>query len=210
MPGDDYFMSLLGSGKLKGKISRDWERRGLAGPVVILGCYKIRQPHFDALSHVMREGSSPKVKQLACVTMEIGDREVEDCVDVLDEAVRSGTFYWFSRDFAGTPKEHYETLAQEHRAWAHLGATPRDVSGDLASTEATIRELEAKHGGPDPAQWRWRAGTPCADVFEADEAKRQHEDLLAKLAVFKQFGILGEDRSRLTGSPSPSAAADHC
>ena len=59
----------------------------------------------------------------------------------------------------------------------HLGATPRDVNQDRADTLIyslkRIAHLEAKHGGADPASWRWGEGTPCADVFAADEATRE-------------------------------------
>ena len=48
-PADHYYMSLLGKGRLSGKVPKAWVKKGLAGPVVILGCSKIRQPHIDAL-----------------------------------------------------------------------------------------------------------------------------------------------------------------
>ena len=86
-------------------------------------------------------------------------------------------------------------------AWAHLGATPRDVSHDRADTLKytlkCIANLEEKHGGADPVSWRWGDGTPCADVFAADEAKRKHEGLKAKAAALQQ----------LSGAASGSGAA---
>ena len=78
-------------------------------------------------------------------------------------------------------------MIQEHRAWAHLGATRYDPSMDIANAEKDIGEMAEKHGNADPAKWKWGAGTPCADIFEADEAKRKHEDLSAKVAAFRAF-----------------------
>ena len=77
-----------------GKVPTAWAKRGLAGPVVILGCYKIRQAHTDALwKHVGLQSENPTVKKLALWTTEIGDRSVQDCTDVLAEEVRGGPFY---------------------------------------------------------------------------------------------------------------------
>jgi hypothetical protein len=185
-PDDDYYMSLLGAGKLKGRVPKAWAKKGLAGPVVILGCRKIRQPHIDALwKHVGPQNENSTVKKLAYMTTEIGDHAVGDCTDVLGEEIRGGTFYWFSLDSTGTQRAHYDTLVQEHRAWAHLGATRYDPSTDIASAEVDIREMEEKHGAADPSQWKWGAGTPCADIFEADDAKRKYENVYAKVAALK-------------------------
>ena len=98
---------------------------------------------------------------------------------------------------------HYGALMQEHRAWAHLGATPRDVNDDLADARKALAHLEEKHGGPDPKQWRWGEGTPCTDVFAADEAKRKHEDLIKRVAALQRVcdGATGSARSAAsTGS----------
>ena len=185
-PADDYFMNLLGAGKLVGKVPKAWVEKGLAGPVVILGCAKIREPHIDALRYGPQTDNA-LVGKLCHSTIEIGNRSVKDCTDVLDEEVRGGTFYWFSREFGGTQREHYETIIQEHRAWAHLGATRCDASLDITTSEQELREMAEKHGDVDPAKWKWGAGTNCADVFEADEAKRKYEDLSDKVAVFTAF-----------------------
>ena len=103
------------------------------------------------------------------------------------EGVRGGTFYWFSRDFAGTPKDPYEALMQEHRAWAHIGATRYDASAEIAQAEEDVRRMVEKHGSCDASQWKWGDGAPCKDVFEADEAKRTCEDLSDKLSVLTAF-----------------------
>ena len=102
---------------------------------------------------------------------------------------------------------------QEHRAWAFLGATPRDLSHDLADALKSLAALEQKHGGADPAKWRWGEGTHFADVFAADEAKRKHEDLSAKAAALRQMcdrvapaGSAARDRSRSPPSARGSAA----
>ena len=184
-PADEYYMSLLGKGKLTGKLPKAWAKNGLLGPVVILGCAKIRQPHIDALwKTVGPQSENPTVKKLAYMTTEIGrEHTVGDCTDVLTEEIRGGTFYWFSNDFTGTQREHYDTLVQEHRAWAHLGAARYDPSTEISNAEKDIREMEEKHGAADPSEWNW--GAYCADVFEADEAKRKYEDLSAKVAALK-------------------------
>jgi len=185
-PADDYYMSLLGTGKLAGKVSKAWAKKGLAGPVVIFGCAKIREPHIDALRYGPQTDNA-LVRKLCHATTEIENHAVKGCTDVLDENIRGGTFYWFSKDFAGTQREHYDTLIQEHRAWAHLGATRYDPSTEIANAEKDIRQMEEQYGGGDPARWEWGAGAPCADVFEADEAKRKFDDLSAKVAVFSAF-----------------------
>lgn len=185
-PADDYFMNLLGVGKLAGKVPKAWVEKGLAGPVVILGCAKIREPHIDALRYGPQTDNAI-VRKLCHSTTEIGNRAAKDCTDVLDEEVRGGTFYWFSKDFGGTQREHYETIVQEHRAWAHIGATRYDASTDIVNAEKEMREMSEKHGDADPAKWKWGAGTPCSDVFEAGEAKRKYEELSAKVAVFTAF-----------------------
>ena len=99
-PADDYFMNLLGVGKLAGKVPKAWVEKGLAGPVVILGCAKIREPHIDALRYGPQTDNAI-VRKLCHSTTEIGNRAAKDCTYVLDEEVRGGTFYWFSKDFGG-------------------------------------------------------------------------------------------------------------
>ena len=76
---------------------------------------------------------------------------------------------------------------QEHHAWAHLGATAQDLSGDLADARKALADLEEKHGGSDPTKWPWGDGTPCTDVFAADEAKRRHEDLTERVAGLQRI-----------------------
>ncbi len=203
-PDDDYFISLLGTGKLAGKVSKAWEKKGLAGLVVILGCAKIREPHINALRYGPQTDNA-LVRKLCQSIIEISnDQAVEDCTDVLDEEVRGGTFYWFSKDFGGTQREHYETIVQEHRAWAHIGATRYDASTDIVNAEKEMREMSEKHGDADPAKWKWGAGTPCSDVFEAGEAKRKYEELSAKVAVFTAF----RDESGARSTQSASRAGD--
>ena len=127
----------------------------MGGPVVIFGCYKIRQAHTDAFLQVHRESDNPIVKRLAAFATEIYDHVVEDCVGVLDAEVRGGS--WFARTFLVTM--HW---LKSTEPGLNLGATPRDVSQDIATLEAALRELEATHGGPDPKQWRWGDGLPMS------------------------------------------------
>ena len=182
-PMDDFFLNVLGTGRLVGRLPKHLGHLcGRHGRVLILGSYKIRQPHVDALEEIERNGESDMLKALAKMTGEIGQRPVRDCVDALSAEVRGGTWCW-----RGGHADTYEALMQEHRAWAHLGATPRDLSHDLADALRSIDLLEQKHGGADPTRWRWGEGAPCADVFAADEAKRKHESLKARVAALQQL-----------------------
>ena len=201
-PRDDYFLNLLGTGLLTGRLPK---RLGhLKGRVVILGSYKIRQPHVEALEDIEKNGEGV-LKALAAAACEIEQRGVRDCVDVLVPEVRGGPWCW--RGCGSTGQEDLDALVQEHRAWVHLGASPRDANQDSADTLTytlkCIAELEEKHGGADPASWRWGDGTPCADVFAADDAKRKHESLKAKAAALQQVPD-GADGSGATRERSRS------
>ncbi len=212
-PRDDFFLNVLGIGRLAGRLPKHVAHLGgRHGRVVILGGSKIRQPHMDALEDIRVNGESDLLKALAKLTGEIGQQAVRDCVDALAPEVRGGTWCW-----RGGHADNYEALMQEHRAWAHLGATPRDLSHDLADTLKSITDLEEKHDGADPASWRWGDGTPCADVFAADEAKRKHVDLKAKAAALQQLcsgassGGATRDRSRSRGlQRAAESAASGC
>ena len=65
-PMDDFFLNVLGTGRLAGRLPRHLSHLGgRHGRVVILGSYKIRQPHIDALedkakpvSHAISTSSS--------------------------------------------------------------------------------------------------------------------------------------------------------
>lgn len=185
LPGDDYFMHFLGTGLLAGRLSKEWRSQGLDGPVVIVGAYKIRQPHIEALTRVSTEGSSPIVRRLARLTVELdSSRRVKECTDALEASVRGGAWNWL-----GTPD--MEALRQEHRAWISVGASPRaleyNICRRVAKATSAKGELEEKHGSSDPAQWRWGDGTACADVFAADAAKREHEALVASIATLQKL-----------------------
>ena len=95
---------------------------------------------------------------------------------------------------------------QEHRAWAHLGATPRDLSHDLADARRPIDLLEQKHGGADPTRWRWGEGMPCADVFAADEAKRKRDQMEEDDNGMDLSNIITGKRRRadVTYAPAPA------
>ena len=204
-PMDDFFLNVLGIGRLAGRLPKHIAHLGgRHGRVLILGSYKIRQPHVDALKDIERNGESDILKALAKSAGEIGQQPVRDCVDALSTEVRGGTWCW-----RGGHADNYEALMQEHRAWAHLGATPRDLSHDLAEALRSIELLEQKHGGADPAQWRWGEGAACADVFAADEAKREHESLKAKVAALQQVssGASGSGATR-ERSRSPRHSQD--
>jgi len=185
VPGDDYYMHLLGTGLLAGRLSKEWRSPGLDGPVVIAGAYKIRQPHLEALTHASTESASPIVRRLARLTVEIEcSRRVKECTDALEASVRGGAWNWL-----GTPD--VEAMRQEHQAWISLGGSPRALEHNLCRriAKATLAksELEEKHGSSDPAQWRWGDGTACADAFAADAAKREHEALMENIATLQKL-----------------------
>ena len=128
-PADDYFLNLLGTGRLSGRVPRYLRHiRGVR--LVILGAYKIRQPHQDALAHLAANGSD-MTKRLAAAATEFEDRPIIVGVDVLTSEIRGGQWYWHSSARITCP----EARLQEHRAWTHLGATPRDLSDDLREAE---------------------------------------------------------------------------
>ena len=184
-PLDDYFLNLLGTGVLTGRRPRYLAH--LKGPVIILGSYKMRQPHYDALEDIEKNGEGV-LKALAAAAGYLENHGVRNCVDVLVPEVRGGP--WCRSD-AARPEDQ-DALAQEHRAWVHLGASSRlpnqeDHAAALTDSLKRIAHLEAKHGGADPASWRWGEDTPCADVFAADDAKREHEGLKAKVSALQQL-----------------------
>ena len=185
-PQDDYFLNLLATGVLAGR--RPKHLAHLKKPVVILGSYNMRRQHVvEALEDIEKNGEGV-LKALAAAAGVIEQRGVRNCVDVLVPEVRGGPWCWGD---AARPEDQ-DALAQEHRAWVHLGATPRDINQEdhtatLTDSLKRIAHLEAKHGGADPASWRWGEGTPCADVFAADDAKREHEGLKAKVSALQQL-----------------------
>lgn len=198
-PPDEYFLNVLGTGRLADRLPKPLSHLGgRQGRVLILGSYKIRQPHFDALQDIQRSDGNEFIKALAKMTRPLGQQAVRDCVDALVPEVRGGAWYW-----RGGTTNRYEALMQEHRAWEHLGAAPRDLSHYLRDALRSLATLEQKHGGADPAKWRWGEGESCADVFAADEAKREHENLSTRVAAFRQLcdnpprdGNAARDRSR--------------
>ena len=155
-PRDDYFLNLLGTGLLAGRLPKRLAH--LKGRVVILGSYKIRQPHVEALEDIEKNGEGV-LKALAAAAGEIEQRGVRNCVDVLVPEVRGGPWCWRGCD-----------------ARAQKTKTPRDVNQDRADTLTyslkRIAHLEVKH---------------CADVFAADAAKREYEGLTAKVAALQQL-----------------------
>ena len=179
-PRDDYFLNLLGTGLLAGRLPKRLAH--LKGRVVILGSYKIRQPHVEALEDIEKNGEGV-LKALAAAAGEIEQRGVRNCVDVLVPEVRGGPWCW--RGCGATCPEDQDALAQEHKAWVHLGATPRDVNQDRADT--LIYSLKRiAHSKRSMAAPTLRAGAG-ADVFAADEAKREYEGLNAKVAALQQL-----------------------
>ena len=148
-PTDEYFLNVLGTGRLVGRIPKRLDH--LRGRVLLLGSYKARQPHVDALKDVERSGESDALRTQAKAASEIDQRAIRDCVDALAPEVRGGTWYW-----RGGDADDYEALMQEHRAWTHLGATLRDLSHDFAEARRSLGLLEQEYGGADPTKCRRR------------------------------------------------------
>jgi len=167
-PQDDFFLNLLGTAFRRGR------------KVVVLGAYKIRSVHADAL-----QNARPGLQQLAMSVEELPPRAgLKQCVDLTTEEVRGGVWHWSDRS---ENVSQWEAMAQENRTWEHLGAAPRDISDDLARLASAVQELENTHGGADPVAWRWGPGTGLADVFEADDATRKHRDLKEQLATASRY-----------------------
>ena len=178
-PMDDYFLNLLGTARLTGRVAADLKH--MQGDIVVLGAYKIRQPHHEALQAIARESEGdcrPPLKLLAQLARELGKPRLRNCRDALTPSVRGGTWCWSNAGAGGR-----EAVAQEERAWEHFGATTRDHSEELTAACEQLARMEDLHGGDDPLKWKWGAGTPCADVHEADTAKWEYEDLEAKIAA---------------------------
>ena len=205
-PQDGYFLNVLATGRLTGR--RPQHLAHLKGPVVFLGSYRMQRRRMVEVLNDIEENGEGVLKALAAAAREIERHKVRNCVDVLAPEVRGGPWCW-----SDARPEDEEVLAQEHRAWEHIGATPRDVTQDradkLAYSLKRLADLEAKHGGTDPASWRWGEGTPCADVFAADDAKREYEGLKARAAALQRLSDAasgsGAARER---SRSPRIAQD--
>eukprot|EP00973_Karenia_brevis_P065274 9065990-Karenia_brevis.AAC.1 len=67
------------------------------------------------------------LKRLAQATCELGKTRLCDTRDAVTPDVRGGAWCW-SNEGAGD----YEAIAQEHKAWEYFGATPKDLSQELA------------------------------------------------------------------------------
>ena len=180
-PTDELFLNLLGTASLRGR------------RVVVFGAYKIRSPHDEALRHLAAHGP-PNVRKLASSVQELAPKQaLKDCVDLTTQAVRGGAWFW-SEGREGV--NVWQAIAQEDRAWQHIGATPRSRGDELARVTKSLQDLEAKHGGSNPNAWQWGPGTACADVFEADSAARQHRTLKAQLAALQDCAASSSARAR--------------
>lgn len=186
MPGDEYFLNVLGTGVLAGNLPKYMKDLGFAGcRVVVFGAYKIRQPHTDAIAAVEKEAPQcSTLERLAGAAVELQKRQVRDATCVLSADVRGGSWYWSG---AQSAVSRHEADVQEQLAWEHLGATPRDYGASITAAKESLAELEEKHGGPDPKIWKWGAGTPCADVSAADDAMRRHRDISEKIAAYERL-----------------------
>ena len=167
-PTDDFWLNLLGTAKLRGHTN------------VVLGANKLRSPHHDAIRHLAAHGKA-NVRLLASRVQELTPKQaLKDCVDLTASAVRGGPWYWNARE---EDVNTWQVLAQENRAWHHIGAVPRSCDDQIARVTKTLQDLETRHGGCDPRMWQWGPDKSLADVFEADTAVYQHRALKAELAA---------------------------
>ena len=187
-PMDDFFLNFLGTARLAGRVPS--EMKHLRGRVVVLGAYKIRQPHIASL-HDIAMNSAGVLKRLAQATCELGKARLCDTRDALTPEVRGGPWCWTS-ELAG----EFEAIVQEHAAWEYFGATQRDLHEELGAAREQLAQMEKLHGGTDPIKWKWGKGTPCKDVHEADDAKCRYEALKAKIAAFAPIYDRGESSER--------------
>ena len=177
-PTDDYWLNLLGTASLRGHTN------------LVFGAYKIRSPHHDAISHLAAHGE-PNVRLLASRVQELSPKKaLKNCVDLTASAVRGGPWFWGAREEeinVGRSIEInvFEVMAQENRAWQHVGAVPRSCDDQIARVTKTLQDLETKHGNCDPRMWQWGPDKSLADVFAADAAVYQHRALKAQLAALQ-------------------------
>ena len=169
-PTDDFWLKLLGTALLRGHTN------------LVFGAYKLRSPHNDAIRHLAAHGL-PNVRLLASHVQELSPKQpLKNCVDVTTNAVRGGTWFWSTRE---EEINVWQTIAQESRAWQHIGAVPRSCNDQIARVTKSLQDLGTKHGNCDPHMWQWGPDKSLADVFEADAAVHQHRALKAQLAAMQ-------------------------
>ena len=165
-PTDDFWLNLLGTARLQNHTN------------VVLGAYKIREPHHDAIRHLAAHGE-PNVRLLASRIQNLTPKRALKGVDVTANAVRGGPWFWSERE---EDVYKWQAQVQENRAWQHIGAAFRSCDDQIARVTQKLRDLETVHGGNDPRLWRWGSDTSLADVYAADRAKYQYMALKAELA----------------------------
>ena len=182
-PTDEFFLNLLGTALLRGHTN------------LVFGAYTIRSPHDNAIRHLTAHGL-PNVRRLASHVQELSPKQaLKDCVDLTTNAVRGGAWFWSE---GTTAMNVWQAIAQENKAWQHIGAVPRSCGDQIARVTKSLQELEAKHGSCDPAAWQWGPNRSLADVFEADAAVHQHKALKAQLAAMQDAsGARSRSRSPL-------------
>ena len=96
-PMDGYFLNLLGTACLTGRVAASLKH--MKGGIVVLGAYKIRQSHHEAMQAIARESEGicrPLLKHLAQLARELGKARLRNCRDALTPSVRGGTWCWSS------------------------------------------------------------------------------------------------------------------
>lgn len=179
-PAADYFLSLLGSGMLKGKIPRYLERIR-EQRVLVFGAYKIRGSHDNAFRTLWND-SNEDIKKVARSMVHLERHQFKNCVDVLNPEVRGGKWYWDGGDYAFS-------LDQEQKAWEHLGLPADDpvvkrnmLLERIESARKKLFEMEENYGDSDPIKWKWGEGTKLSDVFQADDEKKNYDSIRDSIA----------------------------
>jgi len=131
-PQDGYFLNVLATGRLTGR--RPQHLAHLKGPVVFLGSYRMQRRRVVEVLNDIEENGEGVLKALAAAAGYPENLGVRNYIDVVAPEVRGGHWHWGE---AGAPED--DSVAQEHRAWEHIGATPRDVNAASGSGAARER-----------------------------------------------------------------------
>ena len=179
-PGCEDFLNLLGSGILKGKIPRYMEHLR-EQRLIIIGTYKFRSSHDNAFRTLWHD-SNEEIKKIARSSVQLGNHQFKNCVDVLKPEIRGGVWYWNGGD---------DTFAidQEQKAWEYLGIPAKDPTTKrnmllerIESAKKKLIEMENMYGDSDPLKWKWGDGMQLSDVFQADSEKNKYDSIHANIA----------------------------
>lgn len=178
---DDCFFALSARCKLKGRLASNLSH--LKGKeILVLIASKIRGTFYRAMEELAKHGDE-SISRLAKATREIEhDQALASHVDLLSEQVRGVKFCFFGTEGVSV---------NEVKAWTAAGATAPPPQGDfirarIIEIEETIKAMTEKYGGEDSLKWAFGEGKALADVFSADDKKKEFEALRAKVAELKK------------------------